>query len=478
MKKIILRHFFLILMVVAIHSCKEKKKEKPNILFIFADDQAFNTINALGNEEVQTPNLDNLVREGTSFTHAYNMGAWHGAVCVASRTMLVTGEFLWHARESESNLDSLAGENHMWSQILSEQGYDTYFSGKWHVGVDADSVFDHTRHIRPGMPETVPEAYNRPIKGEEPQWSPYDKSIGGFWEGGKHWSEVLGDDAENFMQQASESEDPFFMYLAFNAPHDPRQSPKEFVDMYPREDIKVPENFMPEYPFKEKIGSGENLRDERLGPFPRTEYAVKTHRQEYYAIISHMDRQIGRILKALEESGKADNTYIFFTADHGLAVGHHGLMGKQNMYDHSVRAPLIVIGPDIPKDEKLDMNVYLQDIMPTTLNLAGMDKPEYVEFSSLLPYIRGERNSSVYDNIYGGYRDLQRMIRDDEYKLIAYPEAEELRLYNVKNDPLEMNDLADDPEHEERIKEMFHELEDLSTQMGDTLKLGKYFPGL
>ncbi|MFO7846679.1 MAG: sulfatase-like hydrolase/transferase, partial [Balneolaceae bacterium] len=461
MKKIILRHFFLILMVVAIHSCKEKKKEKPNILFIFADDQAFNTINALGNEEVQTPNLDNLVREGTSFTHAYNMGAWHGAVCVASRTMLVTGEFLWHARESESNLDSLAGENHMWSQILSEQGYDTYFSGKWHVGVDADSVFDHTRHIRPGMPETVPEAYNRPIKGEEPQWSPYDKSIGGFWEGGKHWSEVLGDDAENFMQQASESEDPFFMYLAFNAPHDPRQSPKEFVDMYPREDIKVPENFMPEYPFKEKIGSGENLRDERLGPFPRTEYAVKTHRQEYYAIISHMDRQIGRILKALEESGKADNTYIFFTADHGLAVGHHGLMGKQNMYDHSVRAPLIVIGPDIPKDEKLDMNVYLQDIMPTTLNLAGMDKPEYVEFSSLLPYIRGERNSSVYDNIYGGYRDLQRMIRDDEYKLIAYPEAEELRLYNVKNDPLEMNDLADDPEHEERIKEMFHELEDL-----------------
>ena len=476
MKKIILRHFFLILMVVAIHSCREKKKEKPNILFIFSDDQAFNTINALGNEEIQTPNLDNMVREGTCFTHAYNMGAWHGAVCVASRTMLVTGEFLWHARESESNLDSLAGENHLWSQMLSEQGYDTYFSGKWHVKVDADSVFDHTRHIRPGMPGTVPEAYNRPIKGQEPQWSPYDKSLGGYWKGGKHWSEVLGDDAEDFMQQASEDEDPFFMYLAFNAPHDPRQSPKKYVDMYPREEIKVPENFIPEYPFKEEIGSGEDLRDERLAPFPRTEYAVKTHRQEYYAIISHMDRQIGRILKALEESGKADNTYIFFTADHGLAVGRHGLMGKQNIYDHSVRAPLIVIGPDIPKDEKLDMNVYLQDIMPTTLNLAGMEKPEYVEFSSLLPYIRGKRNASVYDNIYGGYRDLQRMIRDDEYKLIAYPEAEELRLYNVKNDPLEMNDLADDPEQEERIKEMFHELENLSTQMGDTLKLEKYFP--
>jgi arylsulfatase A-like enzyme len=475
MKKFIFKHLIIFFLVISIWSCKEKKKEKPNILFIFADDQAYNTIHALGNGEIQTPNLDKLVQEGTSFTHAYNMGAWHGAVCVASRTMLVTGEFLWHARESESNLDSLAGENYLWSQMLSEQGYDTYFSGKWHVKVNADSVFDHTRHIRPGMPEAVPKTYNRPIKGKEPQWSPYDTSFGGYWEGGKHWSEVLGDDAEDFMEQASQDEDPFFMYLAFNAPHDPRQSPKEFVDMYPREDIKVPENFMPEYPFKEEIGSGEDLRDERLAPFPRTEYAVKTHRQEYYAIISHMDRQIGRILKALEESGKADNTYIFFAGDHGLAVGHHGLMGKQNMYDHSMRTPLLVIGPDIPKDEKLDMNVYLQDIMPTSLSLAGMEKPEYVEFSSLLPYIRGEMTSSAYDNIYGGYRDLQRMIRDDEYKLIAYPEAKKLRLYNIRKDPKEMNDLADEPEQQKRIEQMFHELEELSVQMGDTLKLGKYF---
>ncbi|MBS3776538.1 MAG: sulfatase-like hydrolase/transferase, partial [Bacteroidales bacterium] len=221
MKKFIFKHLIIFFLVISIWSCKEKKKEKPNILFIFADDQAYNTIHALGNGEIQTPNLDKLVQEGTSFTHAYNMGAWHGAVCVASRTMLVTGEFLWNARESESNLDSLAGKNYLWSQMLSEQGYDTYFSGKWHVKVNADSVFDHTRHIRPGMPEAVPETYNRPIKGKEPQWSPYDTSFGGYWEGGKHWSEVLGDDAEDFMEQASQDEDPFFMYLAFNAPHDP-----------------------------------------------------------------------------------------------------------------------------------------------------------------------------------------------------------------------------------------------------------------
>ena len=478
MKIKLFKNLIIFFLVVSIYSCKEKKKEKPNILFIFADDQAYNTIHALGNEEIQTPNLDNMVREGTCFTHAYNMGAWHGAVCVASRTMLVTGQYVWHARESEPHLDSLSNMNHLWSQMLQEQGYDTYFSGKWHVKIHPDSIFDYTRHIRPGMPGTVPEAYNRPVKGEEPQWQPWDKSVGGFWKGGKHWSEVLADDAEDFMQQASADEDPFFMYLAFNAPHDPRQSPKKFVDMYPQEEIQVPENYMPEYPYKEEIGCGENLRDERLAPFPRTEYAVRTHRSEYYAIISHMDRQIGRILKALEESGKADNTYIFFTADHGLACGNHGLMGKQNMYDHSMRAPLLVLGPDIPKDKKLDMNVYLQDIMPSTINLAGMENPEYVEFNSLMPYIEGKQKESAYDNIYGCYRDLQRMIRNDEYKLIAYPEAEKLRLFNVQEDPLEMNDLADQQEQQERIERMFRELEELSVQMGDTLKLRKHFPNI
>ena len=174
--------------------------------------------------------------------------------------------------------------------------------------------------------------------GKPDPWKPWDKSFEGFWKGGKHWSEIVADDALDFIADADKRENPFFMYIAFNAPHDPRQSPKEYVDRYPLDKVKVPENFLPEYPHNVGMGCGRGLRDEKLAPFPRTHHAVKVNRQEYYAIITHMDTQIGRILDALDKSGKKDNTYIFYGADHGLGVGQHGLMGKQNMYDHSLRA--------------------------------------------------------------------------------------------------------------------------------------------
>jgi hypothetical protein len=111
-----------------------------------------------------------------------------------------------------------------------------------------------------------------------------------------------------------------------------------FYGHYPLERIKLPENMLPEYPHAAAI-CGKRLRDERLCPYPRTEYSVKVNHQEYFALNTHMDDQIGRILKALKETGQADSTYIVFTAAHGLACGHHGLLGKQNMYDHSVRVP-------------------------------------------------------------------------------------------------------------------------------------------
>ena len=155
----------------------------------------------------------------------------------------------------------------------------------------------------------------------------------------------------------------------------PGNPPRSIVDMYPLENIAVPESFLSEYPYKDDMGCGPGLRDETLAPFPRTEYAVKVNRQEYYAIITHMDAQIARILEKLEETGQAENTYIFFSADHGLAVGNHGLMGKQNMYEHSMRPPMIIVGPDIPKGQKKDMAVYLQDIMPTVIEYAGGRSP-------------------------------------------------------------------------------------------------------
>lgn len=451
--------------------------EKPNVLFIFADDQCFDTINSLGNEEIQTPNLDRLREHGVTFTHAYNMGSWSGAVCVASRTMLNTGRFLWHANEVYNTTEQEREAGRLWSEIMRSGGYDTYMTGKWHVRADAEKAFDLAVDVRGGMPNQTPEGYNRPIEGQPDPWSPYDPKFEGFWKGGKHWSEVVGDHACDFLGKASQDEDPFFMYIAFNAPHDPRQSPKEFVDMYPLDKIAVPENYVDEYPYKDAIGCSKGLRDEKLAPFPRTHYAVKVNRQEYYAIITHMDREIGRILDALEKSGKADNTYIFYSADHGLACGQHGLMGKQNLFDHSVRVPLFVLGPDVPKGEKRDGAVYLQDIMASSIDVAGIDKPEHVEFKSLMPIVRNERDAN-YDSVYGGYLGVQRAVTKDGYKLILYPKVPVALLFNLEDDPLEMNNLADDPANAQLMKDLFAEFLTLQETMGDKLDMKAVYPEL
>ena len=330
--------------------------EQPNVLFVFADDMSFETIGAAGMLDIDTPNLDKLARRGASFTHAYNMGAWGGAVCTASRTMLNTGRFLWQAQDS---VKPAIEQKQMWSQRMQTAGYRTYMTGKWHVpNVKPDGLFDVVKNVRAGMPQDFrikgadgkPKGYgyNRPLDEDDYKngWKPWDKTNGGFWEGGTHWSEVVANDGIEYLEVAAEDEKPFFMYLAFNATHDPRQAPREYIDRYPLDRVKLPENFLPQYPHADNI-CGLRLRDEKLMPYPRTEFAVKVHRQEYFAIVTHMDDQIGRIMAALEETGKADNTYIVFTADHGLAVGRHGLSGKQNMYDHSVRVPFFVVGPDI-----------------------------------------------------------------------------------------------------------------------------------
>jgi choline-sulfatase len=451
--------------------------EQPNIVFIFADDQTFHSIAALGNEEIHTPHLDRLSRRGITITHAYNMGSWSGAVCVASRTMLNTGRFLWKANAVYKDSEKLRQSGKFWSEELKSAGYRTYFTGKWHVKAIAKKAFDVAGHVRGGMPKQTTAGYNRPLLGQPDPWSPFDTSFGGFWEGGKHWSEVVGDDAVGFLEEAAKQDQPFFMYLAFNAPHDPRQAPQEYVEMYPLEKIRVPDSYVDLYPHRAAMGAGEGLRDEKLAPFPRTTYAVKVHRQEYYAIITHMDRQIGRILDAIEATGKADNTYIVFTADHGLACGHHGLMGKQNLFDHSVRVPLIVAGPNVPVNRRVRGDVYLQDIMPTTLQWAGVEKPDYVDFRSLVPIIEGERKSN-YSQIYGGYLELQRMVIDEDHKLILYPKSKTVLLFDLQDDPGEINNLAADANQKTRLKRLFAKLRELQRQTGDQLDLVKTYADL
>lgn len=448
--------------------------EKPNILFIFADDQCFDTLRAGGNDEVHTPNLDRLTRRGTTFSRTYNQGGWHGAICVASRTMLNTGRHLWHARDIEKDLKSeWVPQQKMWSQLMSSAGYQTFFTGKWHVKADPPQIFDVARHIRGGMPKDTKAGYDRPQSKDDTSWLPWDTAQGGFWEGGKHWSEVVADDAVDYLQMAAADVRPFFMYIAFNAPHDPRQSPKEFVDMYPAEKIRIPSSFVPKY--EHEIGV-YGIRDEKLAPIPRTEWSVQVNRQEYYAIITHMDQQIGRILDKLEESGQADNTWIFFTADHGLACGHHGLMGKQNMFDHSARVPFIVCGPGVDQNRRRDEFIYLQDVMPTSLQLAETDIPEHVEFQSLLPLLKGDSAATPRTAVSGAYMMTQRMITVGSDKMILYPEIGVSVLYDLAQDPLELRDLSNQPGATATKQRLFQQLLKEQQSTGDPLDLKQSFP--
>ncbi len=460
-----------------------RQKEKPNILFIISDDHSFQMLGSVMKEAISTPNLDRLRNDGVYFSHAYNSGAWMGAVSMASRSMLVTGQHLWKVRDYSKSTRTLIDEkpapeaggkpiknfrlhdDAYWPQHMKKAGYETYFAGKWHnVGI-VEQLFDHFRNVRGGMADQHSDCYQREfIENKPDKWQPYDKSYGGFWQGGEHWSEVLKKDALLYLDQIKQHDDPFFLYLGFNAPHDPRQSPKSFVDMYPPSQIAVPENFAPKYEYADSIGCSMKLRDEQLAPSPRTEYSIQVNRQEYFASISHMDQQIGEILDKLEAIGELDNTYIIYTSDHGIAIGDHGLLGKQNMYDASMRVPFFISGPDIPKGVTINEMIYLQDAMATCLDLAGSDALNKVDFKSVLPLIRGDAGR---DYIYGAYMDLQRMVCNDHYKMIIYPKVGVIRLFDLKEDPNEMYDLALQERFYPVMNDLYNQFKQLQKEHGD-----------
>jgi arylsulfatase A-like enzyme len=460
---------FAALMVVRINAAQ------PNFLVLFADDHCFEVLRSQGDAGVETPHLDRLASRGTTFTHAYNMGSWAPAVCVASRTMLMTGRSLWPAKTVHATLEREREAGRLWPQLLAAAGYRTYMSGKWHLPVDAARTFQRTDHIRPGMPKDTPAGYSRPLEGHPNPWNPTDPKFGGYWTGGRHWTEVTADDTVGFLREAGERPEPFFIYCAFNAPHDPRQAPRDYLDRYPAENMRVPLNFLPTYPHAVAMGAAADLRDERLAPFPRSRAAIQTQRREYYALITHLDAQIGRILAALDRSGRADNTWIVFTADHGLAVGQHGLMGKQNMYDHSLRVPFIVVGPGVEAGRRRSTPIHLQDVMPTTLELAGVARPDHVFFRSVLPLLRDPSHPGFYPILYGAYLDRQRAVVYENHKLILYPAGRVARLFDLQTDPHEMNDLSGDPRHGALLRRLYRRLVDRQRELGDSLDLAAVY---
>jgi arylsulfatase A-like enzyme len=454
------------------------RSDRPNFLFLIADDLMYRTIGSINNPEVHTPNIDKLVRGGCHFTHCFHQGSWTGAVCVASRTMLNTGLSTFHANRNDSA--NQASNIPSWGQTLRESGYDTFITGKWHLdAVTLQRSFSEQGPVAPGYLASTPNMYNRPAPGND--WDPANKALLGHWLKRGVWVNHRGDDTiqhsselyadaaiDHLKRVVPKRQTPFFMYVGFNAPHDPRQAPQEFLDRYPADKIAIPPNYLPEHPFDQ---GDHKTRDELLAPFPRTSEAVQEHRREYYAIITHMDAQIGRILDALEASGKKDNTYVILTADHGLSVGEHGLMGKQNQYECSMRMPLILAGPGIRAGKQVDEMVYQHSMYATTCGLAGIPIPEHVEFPSLVPMLRSEEPEPMYEAMFGWLNVLQRSIRTKQHKLIFYAHLNRYQVFDLEKDPWEMHDLVDDSAYSEIKLQLIATLKKTQRELGDPMDI-------
>ncbi len=444
--------------------------KKPNILFIVTDDQRFDTIHALGNEEIITPNLDRLAARGTSFVRAHIAGGTCGAVCMPSRAMILTGRNPFHLEELGGNIPE---EHKTLAETFRNNGYETVGLGKWHNGCPsyARSFTQGSKIFFGGMWDH----WNVPTCRFDPTGK-YDNTINFVvdffndnkplqqhcdeFDLGRHSSELLTDAAIELLEKNVGKDKPLFMYLAYLAPHDPRTMPDRFREMYDPEKITLPPNFM------ETIETNYPLmvhRDEHLAAYPRDEKEIKHHIAEYFAMITHLDYEIGRLLDALHNSGEEDNTIIVFTGDNGLAVGQHGWLGKEDIYEHGVRIPLIMAGPGIAENKRNDAYVYLYDIFPTLCDKADIDTPSSVDGRSFAHLLDGNHGEVFRDELYLIFDKFVRGVKDNKYKLIEYRngDSEEDRwtfLYNIENDPWETVNLAQDENYKEKISEMREKL--------------------
>jgi len=426
--------------------------QPPNVVFIFADDQRADTIAALGNPVIKTPNLDRLVKRGVAFTRAYMQGGNQGATCVPSRAMLLSGRSL-------AQIDEKLLKHATWPGAFGAAGYATFAAGKWHNGPPAlPKSFQQARALFVG-------GMANPLKAPTSDMLPTGK-LTPAKVSPKHLCEEATDETLAFLK-SQDGKRPFFSYLAFDGPHDPHIVPEGFPVTYDPAKLPLPKNFLPQHPFD----NGEMVvRDEQLLPWPRPPEAVRGMLADYYRYISFLDVQVGRVLDAVEASPEAANTWIVFAADSGVARGSHGLIGKQNLYEHSLRVPLVIAGPGVPAGRRTDALCYLFDVLPTLGKACGVTPPptsEGREFTALF----AEPAAAHRRQLLFGYRSVQRALSDGRWKVIRYPQVDRTQLFDLQADPEETNDLAAAPEHAARLADLMGRLAEEQTAVADTQPL-------
>ena len=431
----------------------------PSVLVIVADDMRADAIGALGNRHVRTPALDALVARGTSFDRAYCMGSLHGAVCISSRAMMLTGRSLFHRDEQ------LAGQD-TWPEAFSRRGFTTFLTGKWHNGeAAAVRCFQSGRDVFFGG---MTDQWNVPVTS-------FPSADGGpglappAVAAGVHSARLFGDAAVGFLEGLGD--EPFCAWVSFTVPHDPRSAPEALRARYRGQEPPPPANWLPAHPFD----NGElAVRDELLLPRPLSRQGTSREIADALACVESLDAEVGRMMAALERAGRLDDTLVLFVSDHGLALGSHGLLGKQNLYEHSMRSPAILAGPGVPPGRREGALCHLQDLVATAGDLAGVPAPGGCEAASLLPLLRGE-GKAPRGELLLAYRHLQRALVTADWKLVRYPEIGREQLFDLASDPDELRDRVAEPAQAARLAAMRRRLAGAMRAADDPLAPGAEF---
>lgn len=441
-KNLYMKKFFCTVAAVTMLSgpMLAKGKASKNVLFLLVDDMQKTCINAYGNSEVVSPNIDSIVGKGMSFTHAYTNGSLGGALSMPSRAMIMTGRGVF---EISGDGAVIPEQQVTLPELLGANGYETFATGKWHSGhasfnrsfAQGENIFFGGMHPYEKNGHLSPRLCHYDPTGEYKE-----KFVGD-----KFSSEMFADAAVDFLQRRKPGDKPFFAFVAFTSPHDPRMAHPAYAHSYSPEELSLPVNYLPQHPFD----NGEmDVRDEVLLPTPRTEAMIKKDLADYYGMVSEVDTQIGRVMEALRETGEIDNTIIVFASDNGLAVGRHGLLGKQNLYDHSVCVPLTFIVPGMEGGLRTDVDCYLSDVYPTICDLLGVEPAESVTGKSLYRAMQGAPKHR--DQLFLAYNSFQRALVKDGWKYIIYNVDGVVteQLFNLQVDPDEMIDLSSDSRYD------------------------------